>query len=227
MSKIKVKCRINPKDQKLKLTEILCKNDIEIRRIFTAHDGFAVLTVTEQHADNIFQANTKNELEAHGFNAFMPPELKERKSVINPWVDDTIYEKESLVIGEELLKHNTWLGEDDLVAVYKFPKTPTIKLTFTQTTLAKKCTETGLKAFRISIPGHEIKLETYIPIKCCMRCYTLEHFTNECRKSRDFKVYSECSNEGHVWHQCQESHKKCPYCGENHCTMAMKRNKSK
>ena len=228
MSRIKIKCRLNTKDQKLKLTEILCKNDIEIRRIFTSHDGFAVLTVSEQHADNIFQANIKNELEAHGFNAFMPPELKARKSVIIPRTDDIIYENDILDIGEELLKQNTWIGEEDLIAVYKFLKTPTIKLTFTQTILAKKCTEIGLKAFRIRIPGHEIKLETYIPIKCCMRCYTLEHhFTNECQKSRDFKVCSECSNEGHVWHHCQESYMKCINCGENHNTMAMKCNERK
>ncbi len=61
-----------------------------------------------------------------------------------------------------------------------------------------------------------------------MRCYTLEHhFTNECPKPRDFKVCSECSNEGHVWHQCQEPHKKCLNCGENHSAMAMKCNKRK
>ncbi len=105
------------------------------------------------------------------------------------------------------------------------------KLPYHQTTLAKKkkkCTEIGLKAFGINVSHHEIKLETYIPIKCCMRCYALEdHFTNECPKTREYKVCSECSTEGHVWHQYLETYKKCLNCGGNHSTLAMKCSKRK
>ncbi len=152
----------------------------------------------------------------------MPPDLKAKKCVIILRADDVIYDRDTADIGEEIVRQNTWIGEE-LENVYKFPNPPTIKFTFTQTFLANKCTETGLKTLNISIPANEIKLETYILIKCCMRCYSLEsHYTNECPKLKGFKICSECSSEGHVWHQCKETFKTCINCGDEQSTMAMK-----
>ncbi len=223
MAGIEIKCRPNTKERKWKLIEILCSRDVEISRIITANDGFAVITVNEQNADYIFKAEVKQRLALHDFLPIMPPELKAQKSVIIPRADELLYEWNIVETGEQLLRKNTWIGEE-LENVYKFPNSLTIKLTFTQTKLAKKCTETGLKAFSISIPPHEIMLEKYIPIKCCMGCYSLEdHFTSECPKGRDYRVCCECSTEGHVWHQCTKEQKKCLNCGENHSTLiAMK-----
>ena len=79
MTRIKIKCKPNTKDNKLKLIETLSKKDIEISRIITTNDGFAVLTKNEHHADSIFSNYTKTALDAHGFNAYMPPELKVKK----------------------------------------------------------------------------------------------------------------------------------------------------
>ncbi len=223
MARIKIKSRQNGREQKLKLLEVLYRMDIEICRIITAHDGFVVLTINEHFADYIFKYETKHELSSHDFSPVIPPELNAKKSVIIPRVDDVVYEKNIVDSGEELIRQNSWIGEDKIEDVYKFPNSPTLKLTFTQTTLAKKCTEQGLKAFKTSIPCHEIKLETYIPIKCCMECYTLEdHLSNECPKRKDFKVCSECSREGHVWHQCNETNKQCLNCSGSHSTLAMK-----
>ena len=223
MAWIKIKCRPNTREKKLKLIEILCCREIKISRVINANDGFVVLTTNEQHADSIFKPDVKQELTRNNFIPVMPPELKAKKSVIIPRVDDLIYEWSELEIGEEITRQNSWIGEEGLEGIYKFPNSPTLKVTFTQTQLAKKCTEKGIKAFSINIPAHEIKLETYIPIKCCMRCYALEeHFTNECPKSRDYKICSECSAEGHVWHQCRENYKHCISCGDSHSTLAMK-----
>ena len=56
-----------------------------------------------------------------------------------------------------------------------------------------------------------------------MRCFQLEsRSTRECPKSRDFKLCSECSQEGHIWHQCLEQEKKCVNCNGAHSTMAMR-----
>ncbi len=157
----------------------------------------------------------------------MPPELRVKKSVIIPRVDDLIYDRDTVDIGEELQNHNSSIGEE-IGSIFKFPKSPTIKITFSQTILAQKCTERGLKAFSINISPHEIKLETYIAIKCCMKCYDLEsRHTNECLKHNELKICSECSGEGHVWQQCQESYKKCINCGGNHSTLAMRCSKRK
>ena len=107
--------------------------------------------------------------------------------------------------------------------MFKVSNSPTIQLTFTQTTLAKKCTEQSLKAFKIKIPCHEIKLETYILAKYCMKGYTLgDHFTSECPKSHDYKFCSECTNEGHLSHQRRDTNKQSLNRSGNHSTLAMK-----
>ena len=99
----------------------------------------------------------------------MPPELRAKKSVIIPGVEDVIWEYNDEGIMAEIETRNTWI-RDELESVYKFPNTQTLKLTFTQTSYPKKCSETGIKAFAISIPAHIIRTETFIPIKCRVRC---------------------------------------------------------
>ena len=224
MARIKIKTRNPPNlENKLKLLEILSSNDIEISRIFSTRDSFAVLTVHDHDTDSLFATTIKEKLEQNDFLPILPPELRAKKSVIIPRVDDVIYERDVADFGEELANKNDWIALEDIENIYKFPNSPTIKITFYSSLLAKKCTEKGLKAFKISIPATEIKLETYIPIQCCMRCYTLEsHYTNECPKSRDFKLCSECGTEGHLWHQCREPNKRCINCNKEHSALQMK-----
>ncbi len=105
--------------------------------------------------------------------------MRVKKSIIIPRADEIIYEKNTEAIREEILRQNYGIGEENDIEMYKFPRTSTIKITFTQTILAEKCLHTGVKAFGISIPSHQIKPETYVRAKCCMKCYALEqHFTN-------------------------------------------------
>ncbi len=108
MVRIKIKCRPNTKEKKLKLIEILCSREIEISIIITANEGFAVIIVNEQNADNIFIAEVKQELALHDFAPVMPPELKAQKSVIIPSVDELIYDLSIIEIGEELLRKKTY-----------------------------------------------------------------------------------------------------------------------
>ncbi len=228
MAKVKIKCRSNSRDEKLKLIEIFGKKDIEVCGFIPTHDGFLAITPSEKQADNIFSNETREHLESHGFRPIMPPGLKVKKSVIVPRTEDVIYENSTVDIKEELKTHNTWIGEEGISDIYKFPNSLTIKITFSKTELAEKCLERGIKAFGISLPSHMMKQETYIEIKSCMRCYSLEqHHSSECPKPKEYRICSECSEEGHVWHQCKNTIKKCINCGENHSTMAMKCQKRK
>ncbi len=223
MTRIKIKCRGDvDRNSKIKLLEILCSKCIHVVKVFNTNDGFAVLTLNEEHAEKIFNAGTKQQLENNGFSASMPPDLKVKKSVIVTRLDDHIYHRNEDEILDELLSHNTWIG-DEIHSIFKFPNSSTLKITFTQTTYAKLCTERGLKAFGLVIPYSDIKQETFIPIKTCMRCYSLEqHNTKDCPKGKDYKICSECSQEGHLWFQCNESQKMCINCSGSHSTMAMK-----
>ena len=49
----------------------------------------------------------------------------------------------------------------------------------------------------------------------------------DCKKGTEYKLCSECAQEGHVWHQCKELIKTCVNCNENHSTMAMRCMKKK
>ncbi len=153
----------------------------------------------------------------------MPHELKIKKSVIVTRVDDAVYERNEDDMIVEFSDKNNWIG-GDLDSIYKFPKLNTIKLTFTKTQTAKKCTEIGIKGFGISIPHFDIRQETYIPITCCLKCYALEaqHTTRECPKGPNYRICSECSSVEHLWYDCKAKEKKCINCNENHSTLAMK-----
>ncbi len=223
MTRVKIKCK-NSDDKKIKtkLLEILCTKQIQVTKVFTAPDGFAILLYNEDHADKIFSRDIKTDLDSNGFTAVLPPELKSKKSVIITKVDDVIYDRSNDEIAQELSDNNTWIGAE-IDAVFKFPNSNTLKVTFNQTAIAKKCTESGLLAFNLSIPPSDIKQETFIPIKSCMKCYKLEdHSTKECPEDKDFKICSECSLIGHVWHQCKAKTKKCVNCGDEHSTLAMR-----
>ena len=228
MARVKIKSKDTPsKERKLKLLEILCSNEVQVTKVFTTTDEFAILLLNEDNADTIFTKKVKSELAANDFQPLLPPELKVKKSVLVTRLDDLVYERDEEAIVDELIKHNTWIG-DDIDTIYKFPNSQTIKITFTQTATAKKCTEKGLLAFNISIAPHTIKQETYISIRCCMKCYCLEeHTTRECPKPKDYKICSECSSIGHLWHQCKEEQKKCINCEGNHSTLAMRCTKRK
>ena len=129
MARMKIKCKPNNREQKRNLIETLSTREIEVSRIITINDGFAVLTINEHHADSIFQSEVMRELEAQGSTPYMPPELKVKKSVTIPRVDAIIYERHIVDIGDEIQKQNSWIN-NDLIDVYKFPNSPTVKLTF-------------------------------------------------------------------------------------------------
>ncbi len=224
MPRVKIKCRGTPsKEKKLKLLEILFSNEIHITKVFVTNDGFALLLLNEEHVDKVFYRDVKEALVRENFTPILPPEQKVKRSVIVTRLDDVIYkDHEANDIAFEMEARNPWM-EGDIEQIFMFPNSPTLKITFTQSATAKKCIERGFLAFNISVPANDIKQETFIPIRCCMRCFQLEgHTTRDCEKSRDFKLCSECSQEGHLWHQCLEEVKKCVNCKGPHSTMAMR-----
>lgn len=228
MTRVKIKCRSKPtREKKLALLETLSKKRIHVTRIFDTSDGYAITLLNENEADRVFNKDILKELEKHEFTPIIPQQLRVKKSVIINRLNDIIYERDLEEIKEEILLENDWLG-DDIESIYKFPRSNTIKLTFSQTSTAKKCTEKGLLAFHLSIPPSDIKQEEYIHITCCTKCYQLDdHQTRNCTKDKDYKICSECSELTHVWHQCQATTKTCINCGENHSTMAMRCQKRK
>ena len=77
MTRVKIKCRgpgaQGTKEKKIKLLEILCMKEIHVTKIFNTTDGFALLTLNEEHAENIFSKEVKETLDFEGFSPIMPP----------------------------------------------------------------------------------------------------------------------------------------------------------
>jgi len=222
MARVKIKYKSPDRESKLKLLEILCKNQIHVTKIISTIDGFVVLTLNDDEADTIFAEKTKEELDRKGFSPMQPPELRAKKSVLIFNVDDIILDNTTEEIKDELLTSNPWIT-CSIENIYKFPRSPIMKVTFSQTSISSKCTESGILIFNLSIPKHDIKQETFIPILTCMKCYLMEdHITKNCTRERDYKICSECSEEGHTWRDCKSATKKCINCHGNHSTLAMK-----
>lgn len=228
MARIKIKHpRPRLKTTKADLLSILGQRNIYVVKVFDTDDGYGILTKDDYDADQVFQKNTLKDLHNFNFTPIVPPEIKTKKTVILFNVDEFVYENDAESIKEEIENKNSW-ATGEVAEVYRFPNSRTLKVTFTQTQTAIKATNSGLVLFNVSITPAQVKQEEYIPIMTCTRCYQVEdHTTNNCPKDANFKICSECGEEGHIWKECRSKEKRCINCGEAHRTLAMKCKKRK
>lgn len=223
MAKVKIKTT-NPKEErkKLKLLEILSRNDVYATRIITIADGFVTITNEESDLDKIFDGKTDQQLIRDGFTPMIPPELKAQRSIKIFNVENTIYDHDTEEMITEIMERNPFTN-NQIQEIEKPPRSKMLKITFTTTNIAKKAAEQGLKMYLMSIPPHQIEQDKFIEIKTCYRCYKVEdHFTSDCPKPKEYKICSECGEEGHYWRECNNTIKKCINCQEEHRTLAMR-----
>lgn len=223
MAKVKIKSP-NPKEErkKMKLLEILSTNEVYVTRIITISDGFITITNEENDLDKIFDGKTDQQLMQEGFTPIIPPELKAQRSIKIFNVENHIYDHETEEIATEIMEKNAFTN-GQIQEITKPPRSKMLKITFTSTNIAKKAAEQGLRAFLMSLPPHQMEQDKFIEIKTCYRCYKVEdHFTSDCPKPKEFKICSECGEEGHYWKECASSNKKCVNCQEDHRTLAMR-----
>ncbi|MPC66793.1 hypothetical protein E2C01_060946 [Portunus trituberculatus] len=198
--------RIKHPDPKLKLLRILFEHLIYATKIIPTPDSYMTLTP----------------LKEGGLDPIMPPELRAKRIIILFNVDNFILSHPEAEIKEEMLNNNNWLI-GSIESVFKIPKTKIIKICLKETAMAKMATDRGMLAFHMSISSHNIKIQDFIPIFTCMRCYSLEdHTTNNCPFPNDHTVCSECSSSEHTWKNCNSDKKKCLNCSGAHRTLANK-----
>ena len=149
----------------------------------------------------------------------VPPAEKAKRSIICTNVEELIFENSEEEIAEEIQISNTWA---EIQKVTKFPprgRNNIMKIEFTDHSMAERAKDHGLLMFYISIANHQIKRESYIEIKNCYKCYTIEdHDTQD----NTYKICSECSALDHTWKECKSTQKQCVNCGGQHRTPAMK-----
>lgn len=221
MAKVKIKHPSPCQAIKLKLLEILSVNLIYATRLIPNNDGYTTLTRKEEDIDKIFTEEVSRDLRSNNFTPILPPEIRSKRTVIIFNVDKYIFEHSESEIQQEFQSKNQWIG--GIEQIFKFPNKNIMKIQFSNTNAAKKACESGILGFHMSIPEHSIKLEEFIPINTCMRCYKLEdHYTSECQKDKSYKICSECASPEHTWRECKSEVKKCINCGGNHRTLAFK-----
>ena len=220
MPRVRIKHPDPSGSNKLRLLAILSERLIYATRIIQTQDSFIVLTRTDEDADKIFTTSTTDLFVEQQFLPVLPPEIRAKRTVVLLNVDEHIYNKPEKEITDELLSVNSFLSEG-INNIFKIPKSRIIKITLNSSTAAKKATEIGMLGFNMSIPHYNIKIEDFIPITTCMRCYAIEkHQTNQCTEDKSYKACSECAGRDHTWRECKATSKSCLNCGGEHRTLA-------
>lgn len=223
MARVKIK---HPKPRepavRTNLLEILSKHHVYATKIIPLDDSLIVLTSDTNEAEKIFCSRCNDDLQNHRFTPILPPDLKANRTIIVTRLDDYIYNHEEEDIKEELKRQNSWI-ESGIVEIFKFPKSNTMKITYDHHEKAKKSTSQGLLMYHMRVPPHQIHQDEYVNLQTCMKCYKIEdHHTNQCPKSPDYQICSECGENGHQYRSCNRQQKKCINCGGPHRTLAMK-----
>lgn len=177
MAKVTIKT-LNPKEErkKIKLIEILSKNEVYATRIITIADGFVTITHEETDLYKIFNGKTDQELVKEGFTPLIPPELKAQRSIKIFNVDNHIYDHDTEEMITEIMDKNPFTS-NQVQEITKPPRSKMLKITFNTTNTAKKASEQGLRLYSMSIPSYQIEQDKFIEIKTCFRCYKIEdHF---------------------------------------------------
>ena len=224
MAKVKIKFKHkNDPRHRLGLLEIMARNQIYATRILSISDGYLVITRTDEDLDRLLSKDILAQLTKMDYTPITPPELKAKRTIILSRLDEFIYSNSEDTLINEIEDKNTWIDQNEITDIYKFPKSNTIKITFMQSNTAKQATEKGLLMCSMSVPTDQIKVETYIHITTCMKCYQLQdHFTSQCKKPADYQICSECGEQGHSWRNCTNTTKRCINCGDDHRTLAMR-----
>lgn len=140
MARIKIKSAFSKDPARLNLLlELLSKNEIFATKIIPISDGFVVLTENDSKLDKVFNNVTDKELTDNQFTPLIPPELKANRAILIFKIDDHIYGNNEDTIHEELQTQNQWIA--GIASVAKFQKGRGLKVTFTDSTTAKKAQE--------------------------------------------------------------------------------------
>lgn len=217
-ARVKIKMK-KSSSAKVSLLGICNSNSVKVSRVIEVVDGYLLFCSSISDLDTLFSSKVQTYLSALSMECVIPPQLRARRSVIIKRVDNVAYDHSTEEIKDEIRSKNSWA---DIVDLYKFPHSKTIKVQFSNFSVAQRCLRDGLSFFYLHISGDDMHLDEFFPVTTCYRCYTLEdHTTSTCPKAESYRVCSVCASEGHIWRECSSNVKKCINCSGNHNTMSM------
>ena len=109
MPRVKIK-HPDPNDaNKLQLLRTLSENLVYATRIITVHDGFIVITRTDEDVDLIFRGKASKDLDEQRFKPILPPELRAKRTILIFNTDDEILKNKEDDIANEFINENPWI----------------------------------------------------------------------------------------------------------------------
>lgn len=207
----KVKARdIKHKGQrprKVELYKTLSEAGMGIGRVTQRRDMIHII-VNEDSLDQFFSESNMNKLKGMGLDVLIAPEYKTKKTVIVKNVEPEIIDQ---LVG--LWKSNKKAECQDkimvnrkvheLEGIEKIAGTMLMKITFKQISIASKVVKSGIKLMYQTLLANQVEREVFVSVVPCYRCFKYSHFTTQCPEEVNYKICSECAQEGHYYHQCK------------------------
>ena len=221
MSKVRIKFASAGPNTKVKILNIFNNFKIQCSKLAPGRNQaseFVAHCNSDRDADIIFGNDCTIALSAIDCSAIMPMKLKVKMSVLLKKLDDHIYDHTADEVKHEINCSNQ---NYEVVEVYKFPNSKTMKITFLNNCMAENCIVNGIKLFMLHISPQDIKREEYYEVKTCYKCFSLDsHFTHECQKEANDIICSKCAETGHSFRTCSSTQKKCINCQLSHPTLS-------
>ena len=179
---------------------------------------FLVETGTAKETERLFSAEGKKILDELKLTPIVPPKIRAQRTVILKKVNEIISTYEEEEIKNEILQSRNQSEWMKIEKVTKFgTKSTLIKIEFSDVSMADRALRDGVVMFHLLHPSVYCEREFFHEILTCMRCYEVEsHRSGHCPKGRDYKICSECSQEGHRFDKCpNKQQKKCLLCQQD------------
>ena len=214
MPRIRVKIYIHSGNQKGKLVQCLGKTGVMVNKILENKEVY-FLIVDNGNMDKLLSTESRNVFAHGGFEVQYPPEYEASRTVILKNVDEML----QLMSVEELASD---IDKDLKVRkVIKIPKNNRLlKIVFHSSSIADNVVEKGLKVHFQKFANKSIEKEIFIPLFPCYKCYEYSHSKRQCSKPEDYKIFSNCAREGHIFSDCMTKKFKCINCQGEHRTLA-------
>ena len=183
-------------------------NSISTRKIFHLPDGFKIQVHSETDVDKILASDCRKRLLKVELEPFISPEKLANQTVVVYTRSAIVHESTKDEIVQDIKQNDETL---EIQEIWKDREMGVLKLTFKNSTQAKKIIEGGLYLMGFHLNSYDMDYGEYIPIRQCLRCYELEtHASRQCRITYDF--CGDCATRGHRYDTCTSTVHRCINC---------------
>ena len=185
---------------------------VDLVRCVRIPDGYRAVVARAEDLTPFLSSAGQARLTKHKFEAILSPELRATCTVLARKLDRTVVTRTVAAIRDAI----QYTNDVKIVEVYIPPESQLAKIRCVSPEDAQKLLK-GFKLFNTSVPAYNVKLDEYIKIDHCYRCYSLDHVKSACKRTSI--TCSRCSQEGHFFAGCTNPFV-CRLCGGAHSAIS-------